>query len=231
MSAAASTPPASPTRRPAAWSRVLQEVVNPADAVAVEGLCQLLRAGGADLYGQDEADLALLPTLTRTWMLRGAQLRVRAPGTNEKRSVSVAIDLGDGALIWFNDRRRSAAQFCATVAACVRRSVKRGRIAILLVDNAASHRLGKTGWVRQLLDGLRGQVVLVFQPPYCPEAQPAERLWLPWRANVTHNHRRADLETLKQDSNAWLQRMAADPAAVLRAVGQKLACSPVSIAA
>ena len=35
-------------------------------------ICELLRAGQADLYGQDEADLALLPTLTRTWMPRDA---------------------------------------------------------------------------------------------------------------------------------------------------------------
>jgi hypothetical protein len=88
---------------------------------------------------------------TRTWMRRGEQLRVKAPGTNEKRAVSCAIDRGDGAPFWFNDRRRSGAQFCATVHTGVPRSTARGRIAVFLVDNAPNHREGRTGRVRTLL--------------------------------------------------------------------------------
>src|SRR5205807_4091572 len=130
---------------------------------------------------QDEADLALLPTLTRTWMRRGEQLKVPAPGTNEKRSVSATADLGDGGLFWLTDERRCVAQFCATVDWGVRRSTARGRLAVFLVDNAPSHRLGKTGWVRSLLDADAGRLVLVYQPKYCPECQPIEDLWRFWR--------------------------------------------------
>jgi hypothetical protein len=61
---------------------VRQEVVDPAEPEAIVWLCALLATGQADLYGQDQADLALFPTLTRTWMKKGQQLRVRAPGTN-----------------------------------------------------------------------------------------------------------------------------------------------------
>jgi hypothetical protein len=210
---------------------VLHEVVDPADEAAVQWVCGLLKAGRADLYGQDEADLALLPTLTRTWMLRGEQLRVPAPGTNEKGSVSAAIDLGDGGLLWLNADRRCVAQFCATVYQGVCRSRARGRLAIFLVDNAPSHRVGKTGWVRRLLDALAGSVVLVFQPKYAPELQPTERLWRQWRPNVTHNHTRGRLDDLFSDRDGWLERMAADPRAVLSAVGQDIDCSIVNIAA
>lgn len=232
MSAAAETPPVAPSPLPPpALPPVTHEVVDPADEAAVQWLCDLLRLGRADLYGQDEADLALLPTLTRTWMRCGEQLQVPAPGTNEKRSVSSAIDLGDGGLFWFNDGRRSVAQFCATVHSGVIRSNARGRIAVFLIDNAPSHRLGKTGWVRKLLNIDAGRLVLVFQPKYAPELQPTERLWRQWRPNVTHNHTCATMEELIGESDGWLTRMAADPSAVLSAVGQSVDCLILNMAA
>ena len=139
MSAGAQTPaPLTGSPRLPLLPPVRQQVVDPADPEAIAWLGELLRAGRADLYGQDEADLALLPTLTRTWMRRGQQLRVPAPGTNEKRSVSAAGDLGDGGLLWRTDERRCADQFGATLTACAERSTARGRLAVLLVDNAKS---------------------------------------------------------------------------------------------
>jgi transposase len=193
-------------------------VVDPADDAAVAWLCRLFAQGRADLYGQDEADLALLPTITRTWMRRGQQLQLAAPGTNQKRSVSSSIDLAEGALLWRTDEKRCADQFCGTLATGAERSTARGRLAVFLVDNAQSHRVGKTGIVRRGLDALAGRVVLVFLPSYSPDLQPAERLWRQWRPNVTHNHTRETLDALQEDSDAWLGRMAAEPAGVLRAI-------------
>jgi putative transposase len=193
--------------------------VDPAQAAAVGWLGDLFAHGQADLYGQDEADLALLPTRSRTWMRRGQQLTLPAPGTNQKQSVSAALDLGDGALLWRTDEKRCAAQFGATLTAGAARSTARGRLAVFLVDNAQSHRVGKTGIVRRALDELAGRVVLVFLPAYSPDLQPAERLWRQWRPNVTHNHTRATMAALQSDSDDWLARMAAQPAAVLQAVG------------
>ena len=194
------------------------EVVDPAAAAAIAWLGDLFAHGGADLYGQDEADLALLPTLTRTWMRRGQQLKLPAPGTNQKRSVSAVTDLADGGLLWRTDDSRCADQFCATLAAGAARSTARGRLAVFLVDNAPSHQVGKTGIVRRGLDELAGRVVLVFLPRYSPDLQPAERLWRQWRPNVTHNHTRATMAALQADSDGWLGEMAADPRGVLRAL-------------
>jgi len=211
---------------------VRYELVNPADPAAVEWVCGLLRDGRADLYVQDEADLRLLPTITRTWMLRGEQLKLRAPGSpNSKRSVSAATDLGDGDLLWRTDERRCAVQFGLTLTAAAQRSKARGRLAVLLVDNAPSHRVGKTGFMRQVLKFLSGEVILVFLPKYSPDLNPAEQLWRPWRANVTHNHRRATIEELVQDSDAWLQRQTYDRRAVLSMLGYPGACLPTKLAA
>jgi hypothetical protein len=184
----------------------------------VAWLGDLFAQGRADLYSQDEADLALLPTLTRTWMRRGRQQKLLAPGTNEKRSVAALTDLADGGLLWRTDDSRCADQFCATLAAGAARSTARGRLAVFLVDNAPSHQVGKTGIVRRGLDALAGRVVLVFLPRYSPDLQPAERLWRQWRPNVTHNHTCATMTALQGDSDAWLARMAAQPEAVLQAL-------------
>jgi DDE superfamily endonuclease len=237
VSAAAEAPNCEPTLLPpAAPPPVLHEVVDPADKEAVSWVCDLLRTGRADLYAQDEADLSLLPTLSRPWMPRGEQLRVPAPGTNQKCSVSATIDLAEGWLWWFSHPKRSAVQFGVTLCACARRSQARGRLAVLLVDNAPSHQPGKTGILRRFLNALAGQVVLVFQPKYSPESQPTERLWLrvPFRAarpNVTHNHTRGELDDLVDDSDRWLARMAAAPATVLTALGLPAARSYISMAA
>jgi hypothetical protein len=161
----------------------------------------------------------------------GEQLQVRAPGTNEKRSVAAATDLGDGGLLWRTDERRCAVQFGLLLQQCVTRSAARRRLAILLVDNAQSHRVGKTGLIRLFLRANAGQLVLVFLPPYSPDLQPAERLWRQWRPNVTHNHTRSTMEALVADSDAWLALIAGDPASVLQALGQEFANPPPSMAA
>ena len=231
MSAGASTPVPDPSGsvRPL-LPDVRHEVADPADKDAVRWLCDLLQAGRADLYAQDEADLALLPTLTRTWMQRGEQLKIAAPGINEKRSVSCATDLAEGMPLWRTDERRCADQFCATLAAGAQRSTERGRVALFLVDNARSHRVGKTGIVRRGLDALAGRVVLIFQPAYSPDLQPGEKVWRQWRPNVTHNHRRGTLDALQQDSDAWFGRMAAEPQLLLRALALP-DCQPLKMAA
>jgi hypothetical protein len=133
--------------------------------------------------------------------------------------VSAAVDLADGGLLWRQDPRRCAHQFVETLRACAARSTARGRLALVLVDNAQSHRVGKTGIVRRALDALAGQVVLVFLPAYSPDLQPAECVWRQWRPNVTHNHRRATLAALQEDSDRWLERIAAQPAQVRQLLG------------
>jgi hypothetical protein len=238
LSAGAHTPAPEPSllrsefARTRVWTPLEHEVVNPADKQAVAWVCRLLASGQADLYTQDEADLRLLPTITRTWMLRGQQLKLRAPGSpNPKRSVSAATDVGEGETLWRTDERRSSGQFALTLIACANRSNARGRVAVLLIDNAPGHRVGKKGLLRQIMTVYRGRVVLVYLPPYSPDLQPEERLWRQWRPTVTHNHRRATIEELVQDSDAWFERQRMQPAAVLRMLGAPFALSAENLAA
>jgi transposase len=74
-------------------------------------------------------------------------------------------------------------------------------------------------------------VVLVFLPTYSPDLQPAESLWRQWRPNVTHNHKRADIQDLVADSDDWLTRTAANPKGVLSMLGNNVKPQPDSKAA
>ena len=90
----------------------------------------------ADVYVQDEAKLALHPTLTHMWMKRGqGRQRKTRPRDQQEAPVFGATDWRDGTVLRrYNDSRDSAA-FCALADDCVARSRTRRRRAILVVDN------------------------------------------------------------------------------------------------
>jgi transposase len=51
---------------------------------------------------------------------------------------------------------------------------------------------------------LGGRVVLHFLPPYCPDDNRIERVWLDLHANVTRNHRCQDMQELMREVTAYL---------------------------
>lgn len=71
----------------------------------------------------------------------------------------------------------------------------------LILDNASIHSSQKT---RKALEKLGGRIVLHFLPPYCPDANRIERVWLDLHANVTRNHRCRTLQKLMRRVHAYL---------------------------
>jgi DDE superfamily endonuclease len=95
----------------------------------------------ADLYLQDEMQVAFHPTLTRVWCRKGrrGQRLVEAPGDNRRVYGFGLVDWRDG---WFGGRvapGRTADVFCEQVRAAVARSKQRGRVAIVIADNLKTH--------------------------------------------------------------------------------------------
>lgn len=183
----------------------------------------------ADLYVQDEVQMALHPTLTRLWMKRGRgrQRKIAAPGTNQKRHVFGATDWREGQIVRRYSDHRDSVTFCALADDCVARSKARGRRAILIVDCAKIHTPEGAKAVRELLERHNSNLRLVYLPKYSPHLQPQEWLWRAWRAKVTHNHQRTTLGDLEADSEACFAEWDANPAAVLRTIGSPFAsCQP-----
>jgi transposase len=175
----------------------------------------------ADLYLQDEVQIAFHPTLTRVWSRRGrhGQRRVAAPGANEKVYGFGLVDWRDG---WFDGRigpQRTADLFCEQLRAAVARSKDRGRRALVIADNLRTHTAAGSRRVRELLAAEQEHLILVYTPAYDPDANRIEWLWRILRKAVTHNHRRATFALLRGDLEAEFDRFRRDPAAVLAHIG------------
>ena len=177
----------------------------------------------ADLYLQDEVEVALHPTLTRVWSRKGrrGQRLVEAPGTNRKKHGFGLVDWRDGWLDWELADGRRAAPFCAQLRRAVARSTARGRLAIVIVDNLSIHTPPGSRLLRALLAELGERLVLVYTPAYDPDANRIEWLWRLLRRAVTHTHRREALDPLLADANAWARDL--PPAQVLSQIGSPFA--------
>ena len=177
----------------------------------------------ADLYLQDEVEVALHPTLTRVWCRKGrrGQRLVEAPGNNAKEYGFGLVDWRDGWFDWQRAPGRRAAPFCAQLRRAVERSRAHGRIALVLLDNLGIHTPRGSLLLRDLLEEFRGQLVLVYTPPYDPEANRIEWLWRALRRAVTHTHTRETLPPLLEDADAWARTIS--PAEILRQIGSPFA--------
>ena len=183
----------------------------------------LTRLPRADLYLQDEVEVALHPTLTRAWSRKGrrGQRLVEAPGTNKKKYGFGLVDWRDGWFDWELADGRRAAPFCAQLRRAVARSTARGRTAMVLLDNLGIHTPAGSRLVRALLAEFGDRLVLVYTPTYDPDANRIEWLWRLLRRAVTHTHARETLAPLLADANAWARDL--PPAQVLSQIGSPFA--------
>lgn len=173
---------------------------------------------------QDEAELSLLPTLTRMWMLRGHQTKIRAPGVQPpKRHECAATDWRKGHIVRVRSEKRDAAAFCRLLDKCVARSARRKRRAIVVADRARIHRPETSRLVAGLLQRYGRRLTIRYLPSYSPDCNPQELLWEDWRDHVTHNHDRLRIAELERDSDAYFARRARRPATVLRTIGSPFA--------
>lgn len=180
----------------------------------------------ADLYLQDEVELALHPPLTRLWCPKGrrGQRAVQTPGTNVKRYGFGALDWRDGSIDWALADGRRAAPFCDQLRRLVARSAARGRVAMVILDNLSIHTPKGSKLLRTLVAELGDQLVLVYTPAYDPDANRIEWLWRALRRTVTHNHQRITLDDLLGDADAWVRDLTADQ--ILAQIGSPFADDP-----
>jgi transposase len=194
------------------------------DGLFPEDLPRLLGLlGRADLYLQDEVEIALHPTLTRVWSRAGraGQRRVQAPGNNAKQYGFGLVDWRDGHLDFALADGRRAAPLVAQLRRAVARSRARGRIAMVILDNLSIHTRKGSRLLRELLQELGQDLVLVYTPTYDPDANRIEWLWRALRRSVTHTHQRQRLDDLVADADRWARTIT--PAHVLSQIGSPFA--------
>jgi len=149
----------------------------------------------------DEVDIHKNPKVGRDWMLRGHQRRLLTPGKNEKFYIAGALDVLTGRVHAVGDFCKNSSLFCQLLVELARRFPRARRIH-LVVDNYGIH---KSRMTERVLRELKGRVVLHFLPPYCPDHNRIERVWLDLHANVTRNHRCKTLQALLANVRAFIR--------------------------
>lgn len=107
-------------------------------------------------------------------MLRGRQMRVRAPGKNRKQTVFGAWCYGRGLFYYHVQPRKTAWGFRMLLPQLVRRAKRTGRKIILVLDQGNPHH---AKIVKHDLQVAKEHVEAFWLPHYCPELNLIERLW------------------------------------------------------
>ena len=119
--------------------------------------------------------------LRRVWAKKGRRPIAVAEPRYEWLYLYGFVHPGSGATEWFLGNRVNTALFAAVLARFARAvGAGRDKAVILVLDRAGWHASGHLA--------VPAGVRLVFQPPYSPELQPAERLWPLAREAVANRH-------------------------------------------
>lgn len=153
------------------------------------------------VFFEDEMDVHLNPKIGRDWMVPGHRRRVVTPGKNKKHFVAGALNAATRKLTWVEAPTKSSDLFCKLVWKLAG-EYRRARRIHLIVDNYIIHSSKKT---QRFLEQFGGRVVLHFLPPYCPDENRIERVWLDLHANVTRNHRCKSIEDLMAHVVAFMR--------------------------
>lgn len=149
----------------------------------------------------DEVDIHLNPKIGCDWMNRGTQKQVMTPGKNVKRYLAGAMEAGGGKLTWVRAERKNSLLVIALIGKLVDEH-PHAKVIHLVLDNYKIHDSQAT---RAAVAALGGKVKLHFLPPYCPQANRIERVWLDLHANVTRNHQRQTMQELMTDVYNYLR--------------------------
>jgi len=156
----------------------------------IEQLLANLPPGEVAVY-EDEVDIHLNPKVGLDWMNRGTQKTLMTPGKNQKAYLAGALDARDGTLTWVGGVTKDSDLFIAMLEKLDRRYPQAKCIHVIL-DNYGIHKSHKTRSALQQMP----RIVLHFLPPYCPDHNRIERVWLDLHANVTRNHKHTELAPL-----------------------------------
>lgn len=166
----------------------------------IRHLVEPLRLGQA-LYFADELDIALLPKLGYQWMLKGTQVEVMTPGTNEKPYLAGALDFQTGQILHCTGERKTNALFRQLLDRIDQSSSRQIHNIYGVVDNYKIHQAQAVQrWLEQ-----HPRFQLVFLPAYCPKASPIERAFGDVHDHCTRNHKRKRLRDLVSDVDWHLE--------------------------
>jgi transposase len=149
----------------------------------------------------DEVDVHLNPKIGLDWMNCGTQKEVLTPGKNQKRYLCGTLDASTGLLTWVRSERKNSLLFIAMLQKLSLQTYPDAKVIHVILDN---YRIHNSKISQSAVKALQGRVKLHFLPPYSPDQNRIERVWLDLHANVTRNHRCQSMEALMQKVSYYL---------------------------
>ncbi len=131
---------------------------------------------------EDEASFRQDSTLHSTWATRGSQPLVPVSGQRRSVKVFACVELYTARLVYKRSKTFNAKTYLQFLKVIERKY--RGTKVHLIHDNASYH---SEVMVRKWFAMNRKWITPHSLPPYCPELNPAEKLWKYTRKTGTHN--------------------------------------------
>jgi len=151
---------------------------------------------------EDEVDIHLNPKIGLDWMGYGQQKSVWTPGKNQKRYLAGAMDVRTGMVHWVEAEKKDSWLFLEMLHRLTK-AYPKAKVIHVILDNYSIHH-SKIAAVA--LSNFASRVRLHFLPPYCPEHNRIERVWLDLHANVTRNHRCKTMAALMANVRNYLHK-------------------------
>lgn len=159
---------------------------------------------------QDEVHFQAQTTITRKWVKKGSEPKVKSYTGRQKLGFSGFVIPESGTLCtqqleWFTFESiiQSLRLFLQT------HPLKNNQKYYLVMDNAPWHKKAKriikensAGQYSDLLE----KYVFVYMPPYSPDLNPIEQVWRKTRREVTHNRFFASVTDLKNKLIPYFKR-------------------------
>lgn len=155
------------------------------------------------LFFADELDIHLLPKIGYEWMLKGTQLEVMTPGTNQKHYLAGALNYLSGKMLAVTGERKNRWLFIDLLKLIDKKcpAQKFARLYVV-ADNYRIHTAKAVGeWL-----AAHPRFEIVFLPSYCPQANTIERAFGDVHDKCTRNHKRTRLSDLVGDVVWHLKR-------------------------
>jgi len=131
-------------------------------------------------------------------------MRWPLPGRTAKNYIAGTLHAHSGSVVCVEHERKNSLLFIHLLYQ-LKRTYRRARRIVLIVDNYAIHKSRVTRrWLAR-----NPKFELVFKPAYCPWVNVIERLWKALHDTVTRNHQHITMESLMRD--VWTFIRAAQP--------------------
>jgi transposase len=151
---------------------------------------------------EDEVDVHLNPKIGLDWMGLGQQKEAVTPGKNEKRYLAGAMDVRTGEIHWVEADQKNSWLFWDLLYKLTRVYAD-AKVIHVILDNYGIH---SSKIIAVALANFASRIRLHFLPPYSPDDNAIERVWQDLHANVTRNHRCANMPHLMRDVRYYLRK-------------------------